>query len=301
MGIPAAPGVCAAGLPNLVDQASAVVSGTLTAVGPGDSFAFRGPMNWLIYASITNIAFTTTAGSLTATVSSGTNMVAGGAINSKNVPAGTTWATFSGTSGTLALPAYTYQATGFGLASNQITLPPGSNVAQLLGATVTVPSTAEQLVIPAGTTVAGIIQVDIAATAASPGQPGIIMLSAAPTTVPPDSQPRPLRFQLTSWAVTTGVDAAAVFTGASVTYSGTVQIERSFDGGKTFIVCNEGGGGTMAQYAVGTPVSMAFGEPERWGVYRPNCIVYTSGTINYRISQTGGANESLAIGPLTSG
>jgi hypothetical protein len=303
MGIPAAPGVNASGLPNLTDQASAVVSGTLTAVGPGDSFAFRGPMNWLIYASITNIAFTTTNGSSSASVSSGTGMAAGGAINSVNVPAGTTWKTFAGTSGTLALPAYTYMASGFVTVSGQdtIQLPPGSNVSQLLGATVTVPSTAEQLVFPANTTVNAIIQTDIAATATSPGRPGILLLSAAPTTIPPDSQPRPLRFQLTSNAITTGADASAVFTGASVTFSGTVQIERSFDGGRTFVVCNQGGGGTLAQYNAGTPISMAFGEPEKWGVYRANCIAYTSGTINYRISQTGGANESLAIGPLTSG
>ena len=49
----------------------------------------------------------------------------------------------------------------------------------------------------------------------------------------------------------------------------------------------------------GTPVSLTFGEPERNVLYRTNCLAYTSGTINYRISQTGGANESLAIGPLT--
>jgi hypothetical protein len=32
-----------------------------------------------------------------------------------------------------------------------------------------------------------------------------------------------------------------------------------------------------------------------------NCLAWTSGTINFRISQTGGAAESLAIGPLSSG
>lgn len=283
------------------------MSGTLTAVGPGDCFPFRGPMNWLIFATISNNGFTTTNGSLSATVSSGTGMAAGGAINSKNVPAGTTWATFSGTSGTLALPAYSYRGSNFSTSSAQVTLPPGSNVNQLLGATVTVSSTREILTLPAGTTVVGIVQADVAATATSPGTPGIILLSNIPTTVPPNGGPISapsqhwLRFQLTSNAITTGVDAAAVFTGASVTYSGTVQIERSFDGGKTFVVCNQGGGGTLAQYNAGTPVSMCFGEPEKFGIYRPNCIAYQSGTINYRISQTGGANESLAIGPLIGG
>ena len=301
MGIPAAKGVAAAGLPNLGDQATAYVFGTLTAVGPGDAFALRGPLDLAIYASITNLAVTTTTASLNASVSSGTGLAAGGAINSVNVPAGTTWKTFSGTSGTLALPAYTYFATGFGAASSRVTLPPGSNVAALVGATVTVPSNAEQLTLPAGTTVLGVVQTDVAATANSQGTPGIVTLSNAPTTVPPDNQPRPLRFALGAAAITTGVDAAAVFTGAGVTFSAPIQIERCFDGGATWLPCNIGGGGALAQYTAGTPVSMVFGEPEKNVLYRLNCLAYTSGTINYRVSQTGGANESLAIGPLSGG
>ena len=301
MGVSAGQNVASSAVPPVGDQASAVVSGVLTAVGPGDPFAFRGPMNWAIYASITNIGFTTTAGSLTASVSSGTQLAVGGAINSANVPAGTTWKTFSGTSGTLALPALTLWASNLSTSAAFVTLPPGSNVAQLLGSTVTVPSNAEQTALPSGTTVIAIAQLDIAATATSPGQPGIVQLSAAPTVVPPDANPRPLRFALTGNAVTGGVDAAAIFTGATVVWSGTVQIERSFDGGSTWIVCNQGGGGTLASYNSGTPVSMVFGEPEKNVLYRPNCIAYTSGRINYRVSQTGGANESLAIGPLSGG
>ncbi len=301
MGIPAQAGADASGLPNAGDQATAFVSGTLSAVGPGDAFAFRGPMNMMIYGSVTNIGFTTTNASASASVSSGTGMAIGGAINSKNVPLGTTWKTFSGTSGTLALPAYTYPAYNFSLNSTYLTLPPGSNVANLLGATVTVPSTAEQVTIPSGTTVSAIIQADIAATANSPGQVGIIALSALPTVVPPDNSPRLLRFALTSNAIVTGVDAAAVFTGASVTFSATLQVERSFDGAQTWLPCNIGGSGTLAQYTAGTPISLVFGEPERNVLYRVNCIAYTSGTINYRVSQTGGANESLAIGPLANG
>jgi hypothetical protein len=60
-------------------------------------------------------------------------------------------------------------------------------------------------------------------------------------------------------------------------------------------------GGTLAQWTTGTPVSITFGEPERNVNYRLNCIVYSSGLITYRFSQTGGANESLSIGPLVSG
>lgn len=301
MGIAAKFGVAASGLPNAGDQASNVVSGVLTAIGPGDPFAFRGPMDLVVWGSATNIAFATTKGSLNATVSSGTGMAAGGAINSANVPPGTTWATFSGTSGTLALPAKTYPCSRISTSSRNIYLPPGSNVAQLLGATVTVPSNAEQATIPASTTVSAIVQNDVAASQTSAGQDGIITLSAAPTVAPTQKGPLPLRFKLTSNAVTTGTDAAAVFTGAGVTFSGTFQIERCFDGGQTWLPCNAGGTGTLASYSAGTVVSLTFGEPERNVLYRINVLAYTSGNINYRISETGGATESLAIGPLAGG
>ena len=59
--------------------------------------------------------------------------------------------------------------------------------------------------------------------------------------------------------------------------------------------------GALAQFTAGTPVSVTFGEPEKNVLYRLNCIAYTSGTINYRFSQTAGANEALNFGPLTSG
>ena len=301
MGIPAAQGVASAAVPNFNDGASAVVSGVLSGVGPGDPFAFRGPMNLMLWASLTGLAFTTTAGSLAATVSTETGLAVGGAIKSANVPAGTTWKTFAGTSGTLALPALSLPATNLSTSSAFVTLPPGSNVAQLLGATVTVPANSEQLTLPANTTVIAVIQQDVAATNFAPGIPGIVQLSAAPTVVPPDPQPRPLRFALTANAVVAGVDALATFTGASVVFVGTVQIERSFDGGQTWIVCNVGSAGTLASFSAGTPVSLTFGEPEKNVLYRPNCLAYTSGTINYRVSQTGGANESLAIGPLSGG
>ena len=75
-----------------------------------------------------------------------------------------------------------------------------------------------------------------------------------------------------------------------------MQLERSLDGGNTWIIANVGGTGTLAQYTAGTPVSVTFGEPEEGITYRWNCIVYTSGTINYRISTTGGA--ATAFGSL---
>lgn len=300
MGIPAANGVDAAGLPNKGDQANAVVSGTLGAIGPGDAFAFRGPMNFSLWASY-NTALTTTAGSLNASVASAGAIAPGDAIAGANLPWGTTVKTIAGTALTLALPAYTYFATGLGVQNQNVTLPPGSNVNQLLGATVTVPSNVEGITFAANTTVAAIIQQDVAATGNSPGTPGIIALSTPPLAVPNDTQPHPLRFALAGAAVAAGVDAAAIFTGLDIKFTATVQIEKSFDGGFTWLVASMTIGGTPAQYSLGTPVVTTFGEPEKNVQYRPNCIAYTSGVINYRFSQTGGAAESLAIGPLSNG
>ena len=307
MGIPAPFGISAAGLPLKGDQANAYVAGKFTAVGPGKPFAFRGPMNLLIFASITT-SLLTTAGSLAATLGSGTGLAIGDSVSGVNVPEGSTLASLAGTAATLALPTLTYPATGLSVSSPLVTLPPGSNVNALLGATVTAPSPeAESVTIPGSTTVAAIIQTDVApisapgGSAGSPGSPGIIQLSAAPTLVPALVAPVPLEFALTDGAIVSGTDAAAFFTGAGVVYVGVVQIERSFDGGKHWIVCNIGASGTLAQFNTGTPVSLTFGEPEKQVLYRLNCTAYSSGTINYRISQTGGAAESLAIGPLSGG
>ena len=207
MGIPAGYGVGASGTPPSRDAANAVVSGTITAVGPTAPFAFYGPFNVVAYASITT-TLTTTAGSNSASVASGTGLAIGNAIKVANVPYGTTWLTFSGTSGTLAFP------------------------------------------------------------------PGI-----------------------TTASVLAGADAAASFTGAAISFSGTIQLERSFDGGATWVVCNVGGTGTLAQWTAGTPISVVVGEPEKQVLYRLNCIAYTSGTINYRISETGAAPLTLSATP----
>lgn len=212
MGIPAPNGVAASGLPPKGDQANAVLSGTILAVGPTAPFAFRGPMNLVLYASI-NTALTTTADSAAASVVSATGLAAGDAIYSPAglVPAGATVGALSGTNVTLGLPTNT-------------------QLAQVAG----------------------------------------------------------------------GTDNAAIFTGAAITFNATVQLERSFDGGSTWIVCNQGSSGALAQWTTG-PISLTFGEPEKNVLYRLNCTAYSSGTINYRISQTGGAAESLAIGPLSGG
>ncbi len=302
MGIPSGLGVAASGLPPAGDQASAVLSGQITAVGPSAPFAFRGPMNLELYASI-NTALTTTAASLAATVASATGLAAGAAINSANAPDGATVGVLAGTNVTLALPPVTLPGR-FNTQQAQLILPPGCNAASLVGATVRVDAAfaPAQAAIPVGTTVLAVVQADVAPNNNSSGVPAIVTISALPTAAPVNNNTVPLVFTRTGNAIpASGADAAAIFTGAAVVWVGTVQLERSFDGGHTFVVCNTTVDGTLAQFTAGTPVSITFGEPEKNVLYRLNCIAYTSGTINYRISQTGGANEALAIGPLSNG
>jgi hypothetical protein len=191
--------------PGGVEQATDVVSGNFVAVGVSASHPFYGAFNFFLY-NTTNTALTTTMGSSSASVVSGTGLGAGMTINSVNVPPGTIWATFSGTSGTL----------GF-----------------------------------------------------APGY--------------------------TNANVITGTDNAALFLGGS--FSGTVQLERSFDGGYTWLVCGVGGGGTQAVFNAGTVVSVTGSEPERGMLYRANCTVYTSGTINYRLSTSGPAAMAWGLMP----
>lgn len=101
----------------------------------------------------------------------------------------------------------------------------------------------------------------------------------------------------TAAEVTAGADAAASFVGA--VWTGTIQLERSFDGGATWVSAGIGGGGNPAVYTgatqSGAPVSIVVSEPEASVAYRWNCTAYTGpATINYRISQTG--LQALSIG-----
>lgn len=291
MGTPAPLGVAASGTPPSGDIANSVLSGVFIAPGPSAPFAFRGPMNVALFASVTD-ALTVTAGSLNATVASAGDLAAGDAINSALVPPGTTIGAIDGTSVTLALPPISLF--GFPLKGqskiSQLALTAGLN-----GAGVSGPYVAS------GTTVSG-----IAAAAQAPvgtgsiGTPGIINLSADLTGMPPNSTPNlPYVFTPNGNAIlASGTDDNASFTGAAIKFTGSVQLERSFDGGKTWIVCNVGADGTLAVYTDGTPVSFAFGEPERSVLYRLNCTALSAGNINYRISTTGQAAEVLAVGQL---
>jgi hypothetical protein len=84
-------------------------------------------------------------------------------------------------------------------------------------------------------------------------------------------------------------------TGPNGAWTGTVRLERTFDGGTTWIVCGIGGDGTQAIWATGTDVSVVAGEPEKGVAYRLNCTALAAGPINYRLSGTGQAALTLAV------
>lgn len=65
------------------------------------------------------------------------------------------------------------------------------------------------------------------------------------------------------------------------TFVGTVIPERSFDGGDTFLPLTALG----SSISFTAPCTEIFEEPEAGVLYRLRCSAYTSGTINYRLSQ----------------
>jgi hypothetical protein len=271
------------------DQANALATGTLSAIGPGVAQTFWGAFNVAIWATVTS-ALTTTAGSGTATVASATDIAVGDAVNSVNVPLGSTIASLSGTTITLAFPTISlpgqYEA-GYAQITN---LP---QTADLLGATVS------GVGWPSGVTVTAIVQAYVPAGPNGAPIPGIVTTSAAPTQNAPIGGVGvgydKIRFALTASGVLGGTDAAASFSGSGTTFSATIELQRSFDGGKYWITCNIGGAGQLAQWSAGTPVSFICGECEQGVAYRVNCIAYTSGTINYRLSTSGQAALSLSV------
>lgn len=295
MGVHALAGVSASGrspyFPD--DKANAVIQGTLNAVAPTKPFAFLGPMNLFIWAEY-NSALTATNNSLTASVAAAGLLAAGASVKSTLLPSGTTMSAIAGTDITLVLPTYTYT----GLVTNGI-----AQIRDLFQTSLLLGSTASGIGVASSQTVTAIATPAIAPNAGNPdGTRGKVTLSAVTTAEQPDRVQTPYEFALhRSGAVTTGVDAAATFTSAAIGLVGTVQLEWSFDGGQTWILCNIGGSGMLAQFSTATPVSVSFGQPEQFVMFRLNVTAQTpvaNISLKYRISETGQAARVLSIPTL---
>lgn len=278
------------------DLANSVAQGVFTATGTSEAVQFYGAFNLMLWASLVD-ALTTTAGSANATVASGTGLAAGSAINSANVPPGTTVATISALNIALNFPTISLQAKYLAGTAQITDLP---YTAGLVGAAITGPGW------PAGATVTGILT-PFAAGPNGGNQLGVVSTSVAPTL---NSAPAGNRvsgsfnssggndrilFALGPQSVETGTDNAAIFTGTGIQYAGSAQLEYSVDGGATWVLANIGGGGQQAIYGAGTPVRTIVGEVEQGMGYRVNCTVLTGGNINWRMSTTGQAAVTLAI------
>ena len=100
-------------------------------------------------------------------------------------------------------------------------------------------------------------------------------------------------------AVAAGVDNNAHLGGAA--WNAIVQLERTYDGGKTWQVAGVGGAGQGAIYTgnnlAGQPVDVIASECEKGVSYRFNCTNYVSGTINYRFSASGLAAMPWGVPP----
>ncbi len=291
MGVPLPQGVNGDVPPPSGDAANSVMSWAFSGIGVSPAIDIFGVFNAMAWASVVD-ALTTTAGSAAISVATGGAIAVGSSVESVNVPAGSIVKTLAGANGTLAFPVIglecSYDA-GVPVVRN---LPQTANI---VGATIIGPGW------PAGATITGITQPYVQGPANRRTE-GVATTSVAPTA----SSVRPGQplggngrnrclFALTASGVLAGVDNAATFTGSSIEFVGTIELQRSVDGGQTYITCNIGGAGQLAQYSSGTPVSFIAGECERGISYRWACIAYTSGVINTRLSTTGQAATSLAI------
>lgn len=68
------------------------------------------------------------------------------------------------------------------------------------------------------------------------------------------------------------------------TFSGTVLLTRSFDGGTTWLPRTDTPSGNGSFTA---PASFAISEPEKGVLYQLDCSAFVSGTVNYRMSAFG--------------
>lgn len=97
-----------------------------------------------------------------------------------------------------------------------------------------------------------------------------------------------------------GADAAALLTGTGIYPTCTVEVQRTFDGGVTWVTAGIGGGGQPASYAFGASgitnnVSFVAAEPELGVGYRLLCTSLTSGRLDYRLSISGLAAMAWGI------
>jgi hypothetical protein len=294
---PPLPGLPANDKPaNSTDRANIVVTGTIVAVGAGKAMPVWGPMNLQVYG-VQSEALTVVANSANATVPLGTTQAVGDSVQSTLVPPGTTVGTTNGSGAlTLKFPTQTWWCVVDGSATLKFPagIPVGlqgstqgnPTLASLVGATIASPDG----YFGTGVTVLGI------------GADGVsLQLSSPPNVVPQNSQPVPIEFALTANCITaSGTDAAATFVGSTTGLGAattTLIVERSLDGGKTWVGCNLGGSGALAIFTnLANPLSLAFGEPEAGSLYRLNCTAFAAATrvtINYRWSASGQAGMVL--------
>lgn len=299
MAVTPAIGVSASGWsPYQNDKANGVVQGVLPdAAGAARPFAFWGPINVFVWGEY-NTSLTVTAGDLTAQVADPGPLAAGQAVNSVLVPYGTTIGAFADPDAELVLPTYTiYGQLIYQGGVWKITELASTDF--LLGASVNGSYPGKPLTGGVvGATVASIEQEAVAPSIYGSGQKGIVVLAGGTISHLPENASYPFDFGLVAGGLASGVDADALFTGAAIgATAGTVQLERSFDGGRTFIPCNVGAG-ALAQFSLITPLSFSFGEPENGMLYRLNVLEVTPTTdvaVNYRISATGQASISLSV------
>lgn len=301
MGIPAPLGINGFGTPVQGDQATAVDSGSFIAPGVSVPFAFYGMANFSLYCEAVDL-LTTTQGSFTATVSGATSalIAPGTAIRTSLFQNGTVFSVFSAGSGTLSFQPISVYGNVLAL-SNIVTgnfvtdgFFPGVDLtgAAISGVGIQPGTTITQIVVhsnqlfgmPAFTPIQASIMLSLPATISSDPKKQVgTQLTIIPTAnmVPTSS-------------------ANSFFTGSTIAYTGSVQLEKSFDGGASWIVANIGppGSGAMAIYQNASSVSFSLFEPERQVLYRWNCTAITlSGTesIQYRISETGSLNLSSPL------
>lgn len=288
MGIPALPGVSGSNR-NQADRANAVVFGTFAALGASAPLSVWGPMNVVVWGELAD-ALTTTAGSANVTAASATGSVNGDTLVSANLPPGTT--ILSGGAGTALVATFPPQfwqgvivngsaIINFPAASSGPSLP--ADLTTLIGATIL-----NSDYFASGTTIL-----------AADNTLRRLTASAAATAGPPNNQPAFIEFKPTGNAVkTSGADANALIMGPATAINLTLQLERSFDGGRKWIACNLGGDATLAQWVLTKPLSLSFGEPEAGMLYRLNCLAFaavTNVTVRYRLSTTGQASTSLSV------